>query len=138
MFTKIAIITLALGFLAPAVANADILNKSALSKNKTLRSMITAKLNTMPTADTGRGTGKFTVSNVKGSYSTHVGVAGTSYSVNFTAQPTMKIKVNGKTQSVKLGGCFGACNTTQLPGGKYLGVNVTISGKLRSMAPGLN
>jgi hypothetical protein len=139
MLAKTALFCLALGLLMPAAANADIRNSHSLKgkEAKSLRQMITAKLNAMPAADTGRGNGKFFQSKLTGTYSTHVGYAGTSYSVSFQAQPRQKIMFNGKKITVSLGGCYGACSALRMPAGNYVQPQVTISGKLRAMAPGM-
>ncbi len=140
MLARTTMFCLALGLLMPALANADIFNRQSLrgKEAKSLRVMIAAKLNAMPAVDTGRApTGKFYQSKIKGTYSTHAGIAGTSYSFDFQAQPRVKVTINGKKTTCSLGGCYGAGNVTRLPNSTYLPLNVTVSGKLRSMAPGL-
>jgi hypothetical protein len=125
MLAKTTVLCLALGLLAPALAQADIFNSQSLKgkQGKALRTIIAAKLNQMPAADTGRGTGKFYQSHIKGTYSTHVGFAGMSYGVNFTAVPRIKVcslaNPNVKPIIISVGGCAGSCNITRFPSGTY-------------------
>jgi hypothetical protein len=139
MLAKTALFCLALGLLMPAVANADIRNSHSLrgKEAKSLRQMIAAKLNAMPPADTGRGNGKFYQSKIQGTYSTHAGPIGTSYSADYRAQPRVKIMFNGKKTTVSLGGCYGVCSVLRMPAGNYVQPQVSVSGKLRSAAPGM-
>jgi hypothetical protein len=139
MFAKTSLFCLAFALLIPAVANADIYNKHSLKGKevKSLRQAIAAKLNTMPASKTGGSKGAFLQSKIKGTYSTHVGFAGTSYSVTFQVPARQKIKVNGKTSTTYLGGCMGTCNVLRLPAGNYVSPQIQITGKLRSLAPTL-
>jgi hypothetical protein len=135
MLAKTTLFCFAIGVLMPSLANADIYNKHSLrgKEAKSLRQAIAAKLNKLPAAETGRSGGTFLQSKLTGSYSTHVGFAGTSYSVTFQAQPRLKTKVNGKTRSVYLGGCFGACSVLRMPAGNFVEPQLQISGKLRAL-----
>jgi hypothetical protein len=128
--------------LVPALASADIYNPVPLGNSKQdrrIRSLIASRLNKMPGNVVGRGpTARFSSSkrHMTGTKVMHPGVFGTQISVNFQAQPLMKVKIDGRPQRIPLGGCAGNCGILQPVQGKSKIVGeIDITARLRSMAP---
>lgn len=140
MKTRLILLAAAGMFLLPALAQADIYNRTPLGRTKadwSLRKLIAKKLNTMPAQEVGRGSGKFLPSKVTGYKSMHPGAFGTQISVDFQSQPRMRLKINGKRQTVYLGGCGGNCGVLRPVQGKDRITNISINGLLRSAPPPL-
>lgn len=142
MKTRIVMLLAAGLLLLPTLAQADIYNpnRSTLGKTKSdwsLRKLIAQKLNQLPAQQVGRGTGKFLPSKITGTKTVHPGVFGTQISVRFQVQPRMRLKINGKRQSVYLGGCGGSCGVLRPIQGKDRLTDIQINGLLRSGPPPL-
>jgi hypothetical protein len=140
---KRTILLIAAGLLlVPALASADIYNRTPLGNSKQdrkIRSLIARRLNKMPGDVVGRGpTARFSSSKkyMTGTKSMHPGPFGTQISVDFQAQPLMKVKIHGKPQRIPLGGCAGDCGILQpVQGRSKITGEINITARLRSMAP---
>lgn len=137
MRTKVVMLLTAGLFLLPALAQADIYNRSTLGRSRSdwsLRKLIAKKLNQMPSNQVGRSArAKFLPSKIRGTKSLHPGVFGTQISVNFQAQPRMRVKVNGRRQTVYLGGCAGNCGVLRPIQGRDRITSININALLRSL-----
>jgi len=89
----------------------------------------------MPAHEVGRSNGKFFASYIKGEKSLHPGPFGTQISVTFQAQPRVRIKVDGRRQTVSLGGCAGACGVLRPVQGADQMTDINITALLRSAPP---
>ncbi len=105
----------AFAMLLPALAQADIANRTRLGKNDmSFRNMIAQKLGTLPAATTGRpDKAYFTGKRVTGWKSLHAMPDNSTASIEFTARPVRTVSIFGKQLTIPtLGGCKGLCVIT--------------------------
>lgn len=112
---RTALCCVALAVLLPALAQADIANRTRLGKNDmSFRNMIAQKLGTLPAATTGRPDHAWFIGKrVTGWKSLRAMPDNSTASIEFTARPVKKVSIFGKQLTIPtLGGCKGLCVIT--------------------------
>jgi hypothetical protein len=95
--------------LVPALVQAKGSSWTPLTKNdKMVKTMIAKELNARKLGVSG--TAHYTMTSVKGEKKSLGGsIYGTTTSIKFQAQPSVKVSSNGKTSWMKIGGVRGEC-----------------------------